>query len=150
MRNTKLKKIVNLFKTVNDIEKIYQGYLTYIPEIPIDKWQELSSGLADGNYGYCENDGKYYYYHIIDPLYDDTVIVIAFNVKKELEQFKKACKDFLRIYILFSDRKYPLPKTKICTHCGRKFKFKVKKNLSSEDFSKLIKNWEHSYCGCDY
>jgi len=149
MENIKLKKIVGIFKRANNIEKIFQGYLTDIPELP-QKWQILSSGLADGNYGYCENDGKYYYYHIIDPLYDDQVIVIAFNIYKTLEQFKNVCKDLSRLFVLFTDRKYPLPKIKRCTHCGRRFKFKVKKNISSEAFSKLISQWENSHCGCSY
>ena len=144
------QKIIDTFKRVYGIEKIGMGYFKTLYrdfDLPIEGWNEISSGVMEGNFDHLYFKGRNYYSFVIDPYYSsEEILVFETKNRKSYEELVDITHLFFRIITLNGEVE------KTCWECGRKFGFfdilGDEEASPKKNFERAISYWEDSYCGC--
>lgn len=144
------KKLIELYKKNAGVDNIGIGYfkeVCFAFGIPSEGWEEISSGIVQGNFDHLEFNGFHYYSYVIDPL-EDINIVMIFKTKE-----KKDHTQLVKMVNLWNDLQRVDPtQVKRCWECGKEFTFwdiRWKKDLPPLDaLQRVVDDWFDNYDRC--
>jgi len=145
------QKIIDTFKRVYGIEKIGIGNFKNLYKdfgLPSQGWEEISSGVMEGNFDHLYFNGRNYYSFVIDPFYtSEEIIIFETKNRKTYSELVYMTHLFFRIIVLKEEEA-----EKTCWECGRKFGFfdilGDEETSPKKNFERAISHWEDSHCGC--